>query len=141
MVARRERETRDDKRIGAASSSLRLRRAAQPRVLSPDQIRQRAIAFEDRRIAVVEDLAEGLDCFQKAGFATVIWADQDGKVAEFDRDIAQAFVILDMNALEHRLTRFAGNARIEFVTKYNPRTSRSSLTTGKQSGHSADEPR
>jgi hypothetical protein len=95
--------------------SFRFQDYMQPRVFAPYQIRQGMIVPEDSRIALVEDLAEGLDGLQKAAFSAVIGADQDREVAEVDRDIAQAFVILDVNALEHRRYWFVQDVRVEFV--------------------------
>src|SRR5207253_2111674 len=48
-----------------------------------------------------DQLAERSDDIQKAAFAAVVGANQDGKVTQIDRDVAQALVVLNVQAVQH----------------------------------------
>ncbi len=72
------------------------------RIFSPNQVCRRAVASEKIVRTKPNEFAEGFDYFQKTAFPAVVWPDQNGKVAQLDRNVTQALVILDVNALEHQ---------------------------------------
>ena len=68
-------------------------------IFSPDEVYRRAVATEEAAIALPNDRAESSDYFQKAAFPTIVRPNENGKVTQIDSDVAQALVILDVNAL------------------------------------------
>ena len=70
-------------------------------IFPPHEVLQRAISLESAADAALSDFAQHPNDFEKAAFAAVVRADQDGKVAKLHGNVAQALVILDVNALKH----------------------------------------